>query len=162
MRPVIRAPRLPVTSSCEPRSDRGALVIADASGDLPDARRESSKVASLCGTTPLGGAEATSAALLAAQSTRFEHIAWHADVVAAGGVMKLHDRTVSAPEISANKLGPRLVILSACSTARSWDPERAGSLSAAFLAGGADRVIATLRPVFDAGALELTSRFYEE
>lgn len=161
-RPMIRTPRLPVESVCEPRAEvRSALVLADAAGDLPSARRESSKVASLFGTTPLVGDDATSTALFAAKSDPLLHVAVHADVDAGGGILKLHDRSVSAPEISANKLGPQLVVLSACSTARSWDPEVAGSLSTAFLAGGSDRVIATLRPVSDAGALDLTSRFYE-
>ncbi|TMQ19070.1 MAG: CHAT domain-containing protein [Deltaproteobacteria bacterium] len=160
IRPVIRAPRLPVASTCGPREAGGAHVLADAAGDLPDARRESSKVASLFGTTPLVGAAATSAALFAAKSDPVLHVAVHAEVDAGGGMLKLHDRAVSAPEISANRLGPSLVVLSACSTARSSDPELAGSLSTAFLAGGSQRVVATLRPVSDAGALDLTSRFY--
>ena len=161
VRPVLRTPRFPVAGSCEVRSDRrSAVVLADAAGDLPDARRESSKVASLFGTTPLVGAEATSTALFAARSDPLLHIAVHADVDA-GGVLRLHDRPVSAAEISANRLGPNLVVLSACSTARSGDPELVGSLSTAFLAGGSEHVVATLRPVSDAGALELTSRFYE-
>lgn len=161
-RPVLRAPRIPTLAACEPRADIGnALVIADAAGDLPGARRESSRVASLFGTTPLLGAAATSTALFAAKSDALLHLAVHAEVDAGGGVLKLHDRAVSAAEISANKLAPSLVVLSACSTARSWDPELAGSLSTAFLVGGSRQVIATLRPVSDAGALELTSRFYD-
>lgn len=162
LRPVVRSPRLPLIGACEPRSEsRSALVLADAAGDLPDARRESTKVALLFGTTPLVGAAATSTALFAAKSDPVLHVAVHADIEAGGGVLRLHDRAVSAPEISANKLGPQLVVLSACSTARSWDPEQAGSLSTAFLAGGSDNVIATLRPVSDAGALEVTTRFYD-
>jgi tetratricopeptide (TPR) repeat protein len=167
-RPVVRTPRLPVASFCELRADIGnALVLADAAGDLPDARRESGNVASLFGTTPLVGAAATSTALFAAsapagrpRSSLLLHVAVHADVDSGGGALKLHDRTVSAPEISANKLGPALVVLSACSTASSGDPELADSLSTAFLAGGSQHVVATLRSVSDAGALELTSRFY--
>lgn len=161
-RPVLRTPRFPVSGSCEPRSDRrSAVVLADAAGDLPDARKESSKVASLFGATPLVGAEATSTALFAAKSGPLLHIAVHAEVDAGGGVLKLHDRPVSAAEISANRLGPNLVVLSACSTARSGDPELVGSLSTAFLAGGSEHVVATLRPVSDAGTLQLNSRFYE-
>lgn len=160
-RPVLRAPRLPVTTLCDPHAAiASALVLADAAGDLPDARRESSRVASLFRTTPLVGAAATSTALFAAKSDPLLHVAVHAEIDAGGGSLKLHDRSVSAPEISANKLGPSLVVLSACSTARSWDPEVAGSLSTAFLAGGSQHVVATLRPVSDAGALDLTSRFY--
>lgn len=161
VRPVLRAPRFPSPVACELHPEkRSALVLADAAGDLPDARRESSKVAALFGTTPLVGSAATSAALFAAKSDPLLHVAVHSEVDAGGGVLKLHDRAVSAAEISANQLGPALVVLSACSTARAWDPEIAGSLSTAFLAGGSERVIATLRPVSDAGALELTSRFY--
>ena len=162
LRPVVRAPRLPVIGSCEPRARaRSALVLADAVGDLPDARRESSRIASLFGTTPMVGAEATSTALFRVRSESVLHIAVHAEVDAGGGLLKLYDRAVSAPEISANRIGPPLVVLSACSTARSWDPELAGSLSTAFLAAGSRRVVATLRPVSDTGALEVTSRFYE-
>ena len=160
-RPVLRAPRIPTTAACEPRAEIGdALVIADAAGDLPDARRESSRVASLFGTTPLLGTAATSTALFSARSDALLHLAVHAEVDAGGGMLRLHDRAVSATEISANKLAPSLVVLSACSTARSWDPELAGALSTAFLVGGSREVIATLRPVSDAGALELTGRFY--
>jgi CHAT domain-containing protein len=160
-RPVLRTPRLPVVGSCELRPDVArARVLADAAGDLPEARRESNEVASLFQTTPFVGPAATSTALFAAKSDPLLHVAVHAEIDAGGGVLKLHDRAVSAAEISANKLGPRLVVLSACSTARSWDPEMAGSLSTGFLAGGASQVIATLRPVSDTGALDLTRKFY--
>ena len=73
-------------------------------------------------TTALVGAAATSTALFAAKTDPLLHIAVHADIDAGGGVLKLHDREVSAAEISANKLGPALVVLSACSTARARDP----------------------------------------
>jgi tetratricopeptide (TPR) repeat protein len=160
-RPVIRAPRLPAAAtSCTPQAGVGnAVVLADVAGDLPDARRESSKVASLFGGTPFVGAAATSTALFAAKPDSLLHVAVHAGVDGIG-VLKLHDRVVSAPEISATKLGPALVVLSACSTADSRDPELAGSLSTAFLVGGSNQVVATLRPITDAGALEITSRFY--
>ncbi len=161
-RPVLRAPRLPVASACVARTGiTSAVVLADAAGDLPDARRESSRVASMFRTTPLVGAAATSTALFAAKSDPLLHIAVHAEIDAGGGVLKLHDRAVSAPEISASKLGPSLVVLSGCGTANAWDPELAGSLSTAFLAGGSERVVATLRSVSDAGTLEVTSRFYD-
>jgi len=160
-RPVIRSPRLPAAAvSCSARPGVGsAVVLADVAGDLPEARRESAQVASLFGATPLVGAAATSTALFAAKPDSLLHVAVHAGVDGSG-VLKLHDRAVSAPEISATKLNPALVVLSACSTAQSSDPEAAGSLSTAFLAGGSAHVIATLRPVSDAGTLEITSRFY--
>jgi CHAT domain-containing protein len=146
---------------CGPRAHAGsALVLADAEGDLPAARRASSIVASRFQTTQLVGTAATSAALFTAKSASLLHVAVHIDIDASGGVLRLHDRAVSTPEIAANQLGPSLVVLSACSIADAWDPELAGSLATAFLAAGSQRVIVTLRPVSDAGALELTSRFY--
>jgi tetratricopeptide (TPR) repeat protein len=160
-RPVIRAPRLPVAGSCAPHASAGAaVVLADAAGDLPAARRESSTVSSQFGTTPLVGSAAMSDALLAAKSAPLLHVAVHAEFSAGGGILRLYDRAVSAPEISARGLGPSLVVLAGCSTARSSDPEIAASLATAFLAGGSRHVVATLAEVSDAGALELMKRFY--
>jgi tetratricopeptide (TPR) repeat protein len=162
VRPVLRTPRFPVVDACARRSDvGGAVILADAAGDLPEARGESTRIASLLGTTPLIGARTTSAALFAARSAQLVHIAVHADVDDHGGVLRLYDRSVSAAEISANKLGPARVVLSSASTARSSDPEFARALSTAFLAGGSDLVVATVRPVTDAGARELMQRFYD-
>lgn len=161
IRPVIRAPRIPTVSRCEPRAGiTSATVIADAAGDLPDARRESAKVASRFRATPRVGEAATGAALFEARPEQLLHVAVHADVDAVGGVLRMYDRAVSAPEISAAKLRPALVVLSGCNTASAWDPELAGSLSTAFLASGSGFVVATLRTVSDVGALDLTSRFY--
>ena len=162
-RPLLRVPRLPAGATCvAPASPGGATILADARGDLPDARREADRIATLFETRALVGAAATSAALFAARSSPVLHVAVHAHFDAEGGRLQLHDRDVSALEIAAARLGPSLVVLASCSSARSGDPELARSLSTAFLAGGSSHVIATLRPVADAGALELTSRFYAE
>ena len=85
---------------------------------------------------------------------------WHCTVGAGGGVLALRDRSVSALEISAARLGSPLVMLSACGSASAADAELAGSLAAGFLAAGSDQVVATLRPVTDVGARRLTTRFY--
>jgi len=163
LRPVLRAPRIPTAGTCGPRGETGSTtVLADAAGDLPFARRESSKIASMFGTAPLVGAAATSAALFAARSDALLHIAVHAEAEAGGGVLRLYDRAVLAPEISASQIGPPLVVLSACSTATAGDPELAGALSTAFLAAGSHRVVATLRGIADDAAQELTSEFYED
>jgi tetratricopeptide (TPR) repeat protein len=160
-RPVLRAPRLPAAASCGAHPDGGhTLILADAAGNLPDARKEAALIASQLKTTPLVGELATAAALLAAKPDSLLHVAVHAGVDAGGGVLKLYDRALSAPEITASRISASLVVLSGCSTAQAADPELAGSLSTAFLAGGSGHVIATLRPVSDPGALELTRRFY--
>jgi tetratricopeptide (TPR) repeat protein len=161
-RPILRAPRLPTAEPCGPApAITSAVVIADAADNLPDARRESSIVASRFGTTPRVGDAATSRALFLARPNQLLHVAVHARVDAGGGVLKLHDRAVSAAEISAYKLGPVCVVLSGCETGSSSDPELASSLATAFLAGGSANVVATLRSVIDAQALEVTRRFYE-
>lgn len=161
LRPVIRAPRLPVRGACTPPgAGHGSLVLADAFGDLFDARRESATVGSLLGTTPLVGSNATSAALFGARPGSVVHLAVHGDVDDGGGILRLYDRVVSALEIAATRLGLSLVVMSACSSSRSSDPELAGSLSTAFLAAGSPIVVATLRPVFDSGAYEVMTRFY--
>jgi hypothetical protein len=50
--------------------------------------------------------------------------------------------------------------VSASDPARSTDPELAGSLATAFLAGGSSHVVTTLRPVSAPAARELADRFY--
>jgi len=164
-RSVLRAPRLPVagSGSCDlPAKLGNPLVLADAAGDLPEARAESSEVASRFKTRALVGPAATSTALFSAKSDQLLHVAVHADIDAGGGILRLYDRAVFAPEIAANKLGPAVVVLSACGTARSDDPELSGSLAMAFLAGGSQQVMATLKPVSDPGARDVTRRFYTE
>jgi tetratricopeptide (TPR) repeat protein len=159
-RPVVRVFRLP-RSACRPaRAPTRRTVIADAQSDLPDAGREAAELSSVLGFTAAVGAAATRAALFEAAGSDVLHIAVHAAVGAGGGVLELRDHSVSALEISAARLGPPLVMLSACSSARAADAELAGSLAAGFLAAGSDQVVATLRPVSDAGARRLTTRFY--
>lgn len=170
VRPVVHLPRLPPSpaelaasgSSCAaPDTAGGATVLADPDGSLPSARTESAEIAPLLATTPLVGAAATSKALFAAKPHAVLHVAAHANFNTYGGVLRLHDRPVPALDIAAQRLGPPLVVLSACSTASSGDPELAGSLSTAFLASGSSHVIATLRPVTDQGSVEVMRRFYK-
>ncbi len=161
-RAVIRAPRIPIAGSCGPRAGvDGAVVLADGAGDLPAARAESGAVASRFGTTPLVGPAATSGALLAAKSEALLHIAVHAEFNAGGGILRMYDRGVAAPEIAATRLGPSVVVLAGCSTARSSDPELAASLATTFLAGGSRHVVGTLARVSDDGAEQLVRRFYD-
>jgi tetratricopeptide (TPR) repeat protein len=164
VRPVVHLPRLPSkddATCAAPGAAVGATVLADADGNLPSARREAEMIAGLLKTTAHVGEAATSAALFAAKSDAVLHVGVQADFGTYGGVLRLHDRPVSALEISAKRLGPSLVTLAGCSTAHSADPELAGSLSTAFLASGSSHVIATLRRVTDQGSAEVMLRFYE-
>jgi hypothetical protein len=160
MRPVVRVLRLPQIACTPARVPIRRTVIADAWSDLSDARREAGELSSVLGFTAAVGVAATSTALFRAAGSDVLHVAVHAAVGTGGGVLELRDRSVSALEISATRLGPPLVVLSACGSASAADTELAGSLAAGFLAAGSDQVVATLRPVSDAGARRLTTRFY--
>jgi pentatricopeptide repeat protein len=161
VRPIVRSPRISeLACAAPPDAPRTATILADATGDLPGARSEAAALATLLGTTSAVGAGATSAALFAAGKSNLLHVAVHADIDASGGFLALYDQKLHALDISARRIGPPLVVLSACTSALSNDYDLAGSLATAFLAGGSAQVVATLRPVSDAGAQELTSRFY--
>jgi len=163
IRPVVRAPRLSeVGCVAAPSGPRKAVVIADAQGDLPAAATEAIEVATRFGAQPAIGAAATGEALFAAAKDDLLHVAVHGSIKLGVGTLLLHDRQVSALEIAGHGDGPALVVMSACVSGISDDGEQATSLANAFLAAGSAQVVATLRPVFDAGAGELTHRFYGE
>lgn len=162
VRPIVHAPRISEVA-CVPAIDRTdrAVVLADPVGDLFNAHREADLVASMLGTTSMVGEAATSQALFNAKGSDILHIATHATGDRSAGVLLLHDQAVSALEIAARGLGPSLVVLASCESASSNGGETGGALSTAFLASGSKQVIATLRPVSDAGAHAITARFYE-
>jgi tetratricopeptide (TPR) repeat protein len=161
-RPIVHALRM-TQLSCVPAAERRrATVLADPQGNLPAARREAATIAGQLGTAEATGAQATSAVLFHATDSDILHVATHADVANGGGVLPLHDEKVSALEIAARRIGPSLVVLSACSSAQASAEDLGGALSTAFLASGSLQVVATLRPISDTGAAELTTRFYTE
>ncbi|HSN30256.1 MAG TPA: CHAT domain-containing protein, partial [Kofleriaceae bacterium] len=160
IRPVVRPPRLSDVDCVSPLAGAPhAVVIADAEGDLSAARDEAAQIATQLGVEPIVGGAATRAALLSAGDADLLHLAVHARVDAGGGALVMHDQAVSALEIVGHRT-PRTVVLSACSSAASPDDESATSLATAFLAGGSSQVIATVRPVSDAGARELAQELY--
>jgi pentatricopeptide repeat protein len=163
VRPIVHAARI-AELECVLAGERTgkATVLADPQDDLPGARREALVIAALLGTTSQVGSQATSEALLGAADDDVLHVAAHAEIESGGGMLRLYDRAVSALEITARRLGPSLVVLSACASALSSDAELAGALSTAFLASGSTQVVAALRPISDTGARELTTRFYRD
>jgi len=163
MRPVLRAPRMSEVGCIARRPGaRHAVVMADVIGDLPGAALEAREIAAGFGVAPVLGAAATRDALFAATKDDVLHVAVHASVELGLGVLQLHDQQVSALEIAGHGGGPALVVLAACVSAIADDGEQATSLANAFLAAGSAQVVATLRPIGDAGARELMHRFYRE
>jgi tetratricopeptide (TPR) repeat protein len=162
MRPIVRVLRLPKTRCVHVTRSGAATVLAPPDAKLPNAAREAEQVAALLHTTSKIGAAATKAALFAAADDRVLHVAAHSTIGMDGASLVLADGDVSALEILARPRAPSLAVLSACNTATSndLDLELAGSLAAGFLGAGSQHVVATLQSVSDAGALEISTRFY--
>lgn len=164
MRPLVRPPRLSELA-CVPSAARlgHAVVIADAGGDLPAARSQAQITAARFGTRAAIGPAATSGALLAATQDDVLDVALHANVTLGVGSLEMFfGERLSVFDLSARRHGPPFVVLSACASAASGDGELGMALSTAFLASGSAQVMATLRPVSDTGASEVTAAFYRE
>jgi hypothetical protein len=162
---VLRLPEAP----CVHASPLGrATVFANPAVDLPQVVTEGKEVAELLHTTSVTGGAATRAALLGAGHDAVLHIAGHTMNGMDGAAIAVSGGEVSALEIALLPQAPSLVVLSACDTATSGDStpnespsdDIARSLAAAFLAAGSQHVVATVRRVSDAGAFEISMRFY--
>jgi tetratricopeptide (TPR) repeat protein len=162
VRPIVHAPRLSEVA-CAPKAHgpRTLIALADAAGDLPQARDDADLLAGLGARTAVGP-DATSEALFGAGAGDVLHVAVHGGTDERGGYLALHDQQVHAAEIAARRLAPSLVFLSACESAAPSHQEFTGSLALAFHAAGSPQVIATLTDVGDASAHELIERFYRE
>lgn len=159
LRPVIRAPRWPRPTACRALDIRAVRALADPHNNLAAAAKEARSVAMRFDEAPLVGRSATSEALLTAQAGSLLHVGLHAQT-SMGSQLRLFDRNVSAAEISTMKRAPALVVLAACESARTSDPALNDALATAFLAAGARYVVATLRPIGDDQAYEVTHNFY--
>lgn len=135
-----------------------SVVLGDPRGDLPGARAEAATVAAALGATPLLGAEATRRALAEASDTGLLHVAAHAVLDARGPLLLLADGAVGRDELLARPGAPSVVVLASCGSAVARDDAGWGSLAGAYLAAGADFVIASAWSVDDAS----TRRFVEE
>jgi tetratricopeptide (TPR) repeat protein len=160
LRPIVHLLRLPETPCVHVRHSEHATVLAYSPGDLPETQKEAEQVGLLLHAIASTGAAATKAVLLSASHDAVLHVATHGKVDMDGAVLELADGDVSALEISARGVAPSLAVLSACDAAVSNGPELAGSLVAGFLGAGSQHVVATLSGISDAGAPEITTRFY--
>jgi tetratricopeptide (TPR) repeat protein len=163
--PVLFLPGLSALAALESR--RGAppgppLVLADPRGDLPEAAGEGQQVAERLGGPVLIGRRAVSGELKKASRAATLHLALHTGPGPRGAWLQLADRKVSASEIVAGRIGPRLVVLASCSSGVRPGRQMWGSLGAAFLAAGSRSVLASLWSIEDEEAREFVLRFYAE
>jgi tetratricopeptide (TPR) repeat protein len=162
---VLILPSLGVLAALESRREEPPgppLVLADPRGDLPEAAAEGRQVAKRLGGPALVGRKAVSGEMKKAARARTLHLALHTGPGPRGAWLQLADRQVSASEIVAGRIGPRLVVLASCSSGARTGRQMWGSLGAAFLAAGSRAVLASLWSVEDRQARELVLRFYAE
>lgn len=160
LRPLLRT-LLPLDGTCSPAAAvRRAAVIADPFGDLPAARAEALRLAPDLGATAQVADEASVAAVYQARDADFLHLAVHGDTDEIGGLLRLRDGALRATELVAHREAPSRVVLATCATATA--DRGYYSMATAYLAAGADQVIATLRPVSDQGAAQLLALLYRD
>lgn len=139
-----------------------SLVLTDPRGDLPAAAAEGSEVAKFLGAIVRTARGATAGELVKASRARALHLATHTGQGPRGPWLQLADRRVSAAEIVAGRIGPRLVVLASCASGVRSGRQMWGSLGASFLAAGSRAVLASLWSIEDERAREFVLRFYAE
>ena len=176
--PVVYSVDLPVPrTSPRPARGRRALVVADPRRDLKQARREAAVVAELLSraargaprpwqVTRLTGDTATKPALRSALGrTDLFHFAGHGEAMGTAG-WGSHLRLAGAAQLTIGDIlaleeVPPLIVLSGCDTGRGSGRGAVGvNLAHAFLAAGAQVVVATTRTVKDDLALRLGKALY--
>jgi tetratricopeptide (TPR) repeat protein len=161
--PTLRA-LAAVRPRARPPEAAPALVLANASGDLPEAQAEGGQVAALLGGAAAArlytGAEATSARLREGVGAAVLHLALHSGVGPTGPWLGLADRQVLASELVDWRLSPELVVLASCASAATPDPGLWGSLVASFLASGSPAVLGSLWSTEDRTSRELVLDFH--
>jgi hypothetical protein len=152
--------------------DERALVIADPSETLPHARAEGAAVAEAlearAAVTILRGSAASREAVLAGlDGASFVHFAGHGRLDGTGGLaprLELSDHGVlTLGDVLGLSHAPRRVVLSACDAGTSVERSnlaRTLGLAQAFVARGAEQVVAPVRPVDDRASAELIAHLY--
>ncbi len=171
---VVYAADLPPLAAIDARAEH-VLLVADPGGDLPAARAEIAAIetrlreqAPAPAIERLQGEEAKAHAIVQAltRATLF-HYAGHTadapDALARIGLALAGDQRLELGDILMLEQAPRLAVLAACDSARADTRASAETLSLAhaFLARGAEDVIATTRPIDDAASARLTAALHD-
>jgi len=137
-----------------------AVLLSDARNDLRHSAEETASVLAATDAYPRTGHQASIAALRSAQDASLLHIIGHSGVDTDGGYLFLADGHVTAADILAWHIRPRLVVLPTCASAATYRRDMWGSLAVAFLAAGSVDVVATMFSIEDETASEFTRLFY--
>ncbi|MEO0425312.1 MAG: CHAT domain-containing protein [Pseudomonadota bacterium] len=152
-----------------------ALIVGDPRGDLPAAREEAQRVATLLtqqrpkAPHMLLGSDASLARMRAAlEEADLFHYAGHAMFGGRGGwdstLPLAGETTFTVGDILALRRAPTQVVLSGCETGRAEEGAAVSQgigIAHAFLAAGSHSVIAATRPVHDDIANALVTALYE-
>ena len=138
-----------------------AVVLGDAEGDLGEARVEAGWVARGLAVPAWIGREATIGRLRAAEDASLLHLAVHSGLGPAGAWISLADGKVTASEVIAWKVRPRLAVLASCASGAARHAAGWGSIATSFLAAGSRGVLASLWSIRDADARQLVQTFYQ-
>lgn len=160
-RAVVRVPGL-AALGCRSRAvpwSSAQRFLGDATNDLPSAAAE---VRRLAGADARTGRLASSAAILDAGNFELLHVAVHGKATGTGGALLLADGLLTTTDILANSIGPRVVMLTGCTTAASADAEAWSGFPSAFLANGSEFVVATLRSVDDTAASAMVNAYNQQ
>ncbi len=147
----------------------GVVVVGDPTGDLPSAGDEARAVAKLLSpearVTLLVRDDASSDRLGAAlRGASTFHYAGHGVYAGREGwesaLPLAHGSRLTVADVLAIAPAPSRVVLSGCDAAKSEGDAEGLGLAQAFVAAGADEVLAPVRPVSDALAAKLAARVH--
>ncbi len=142
------------------RADKG-LVLADPLGDLPFAREEAASTGRATAAEVRLGRLASQEPM-EHQGAHLLHFSTHTVVDVAGPALVLADHNVTVADILRRRLHADLVVLASCHSGSRLASTAAETLSTAFLRAGSGAVLATLRSVEDAFALDVVRAFYSQ
>jgi cellulose synthase operon protein C len=158
-----------------PTGARPAVVVADPTGNLPEARREGEDVAAVlrrrrAGVVsvlgPQGGRAGARVRAILPRAELF-HYAGHGRFASADGIgsaLPLADGTsLALTDVLALAIqgAPRQVVLSGCETGRTHNKAGANlGLAHAFVLAGSEAVVASVREVGDEVARQLSTRLH--
>lgn len=147
-----------------------AVVVGDPTGDLPSAGEEARAVASTLSSAPVtllvrddASSERVAGALRGAGTFHYAGHGVYAGLEGWESALPLaHGGRLTVADVLAIAPAPARVVLSGCDAAKSEGDAEGLGLAQAFVAAGADEVLAPVRPVADGLAAKLAARVHRE